>query len=381
MGCADVPIAKSMTLKWWVNKEISGLRFFILSLWRLLENWEKQKLSQKGYKYCGFCLFWLVQCLCLGVFVCVPHIHRALNPKSTVLWGNRPLWLTTVTICHEASKGAMGTWPNSLLGLLGFLWSSSWRFHFTMMKAYQGMRVFSACFTLLSLVVFFKFHPILPLSLLSHNSNIKKTPSQLCLMQFEARPAHFIKHCKTLSSTRVFMCNQMQQLAWLQLLLGLLHRSTWLDFSSAANSGGAFSLRREGAWGKSSTSSLVLPPGEGKETVGWENQMNFQLLCLSSLTLGTASLFFLQFPCGFGEFMPGTFSLTTECYGLLWSLSALLSHLGGVDEHCLMGRDSFPDPVPLCGGGAGSSAHLNGGASRGGSIGGVREQSRLEMAG
>lgn len=61
-------------------------------------------------------------------------------------------------------------------------------------------------------------------------------------MQFEARPAHFIKHCKTLSGTRVFMCNQMQQLAWLQLLLGLLHRSTWLDFSSAANSGGAFSL-------------------------------------------------------------------------------------------------------------------------------------------
>lgn len=90
---------------------------------------------------------------------------------------------------------------------------------------------------------FFKFHPILPLSFCVHIIlNIKKTPSQPCLMWFEARPAHFIKHCKTLSVMRVFMCNQMQQLAWLQLLLGLLHRSTWLDFSSAANSRGAFSL-------------------------------------------------------------------------------------------------------------------------------------------
>lgn len=41
----------------------------------------------------------------------------------------------------------------------------------------------------------------------------QKTPNQPCLMQFEARQAHFIKDCKTLSGTRVFMCNQMQQLA------------------------------------------------------------------------------------------------------------------------------------------------------------------------
>lgn len=60
MGCAGVPIAKSMISKWWINKENSEIRFFILFLWRLLENWEKQKLSQKWYKYCGFCLFWLV---------------------------------------------------------------------------------------------------------------------------------------------------------------------------------------------------------------------------------------------------------------------------------------------------------------------------------
>lgn len=110
------------------------------------------------------------------------------------------------------------------------------------MKAYEGRSVFLASFTLLSLVAF--SNSILFFLLLSVNIilNIKKTPSQPCLMKFEARPAHFIKHCKTLSSTRVFMRNQMQQLAWLQLLLGLLHRSTWLDFSRAANSRGALSL-------------------------------------------------------------------------------------------------------------------------------------------
>lgn len=41
----------------------------------------------------------------------------------------------------------------------------------------------------------------------------EKRKKKSCLMQFEARQAHFIKDCKTLSGTRVFMCNQMQQLA------------------------------------------------------------------------------------------------------------------------------------------------------------------------
>lgn len=43
--------------------------------------------------------------------------------------------------------------------------------------------------------------------------NKKPPTNQPCLMQFEARQAHFIKDRKTLSGTRVFMCNQMQQLA------------------------------------------------------------------------------------------------------------------------------------------------------------------------
>lgn len=45
------------------------------------------------------------------------------------------------------------------------------------------------------------------------NRTKRKKRKKSCLMQFEARQAHFIKDCKTLSGTRVFMCNQMQQLA------------------------------------------------------------------------------------------------------------------------------------------------------------------------
>lgn len=81
------------------------------------------------------------------------------------------------------------------------------------------------------------------------------------------------------------------------------------------------------------------------------------------------------------NFMPGTPSLTAEHYGLLCSVSVLLSHphLGEVDEQCQTGRDPFPDSPALCGWVAGSSAHLNGQASRGGQHGGTREQSRLEI--
>lgn len=200
-------------------------------------------------------------------------------------------------------------------------------------------------------------------------------------MQFEARQAHFIKDCKTLSGTRVFMCNQMQQLTWLQLLLGLLHTSTWLEFSSAANSGGAFRLMMFTGGGKSCASSLVLPPGEGRDgtgewvskvlpskqtVVGWEKWMNFQLLW--SLTLGNAFLFFLHFSAVSESFMRGTPSLTTQLCGLLCSGSALLSYpcVGKGDEHCQTGRDPFAGPLPSRGWVADSSAHLDEEANRGG---------------
>lgn len=169
------------------------------------------------------------------------------------------------------------------------------------MKAYQGISVFSACFTLLSLVSF--SNSILFFLFLSFHItlNIKKKqktnqPNQPCLMQFEARPAHFIKHCKTLSSTRVFMCNQMQQLAWLQLLLGLLHRSTWLDFSSAANSGGAFSLTT------------------------WTGLGEIMYLVLSATTWRGRNCWWVGKPEEFPAPLPAQFN-TGKCYLILPSVS------------------------------------------------------------
>lgn len=262
----------------------------------------------------------------------------------------------------------MGTWPNSLLGLLGLLWSSPWRSPFTMMKAYEGTSVFSASFTLLSLVAF--SNSILFFLFLSVHIilNIKKTPSQPCLMQFEVRPAHFIKHYKTLSGTRVFMCNQMQQLAWLQLLLGLLHRSTWLDFSSAANSRGAFSLA---VWrGLGEIMYLVLSattcrrerncwvgkPGEFPAPLPAHTNTGNCFLALPSI-----SPWFWRTLCQAPP--PWLLWTVVQC---LCSAIPLSPRRGG---GALPDREGpSPDSIPLCGWAAGSSAQLNGEASRGGSV-------------
>lgn len=161
-------------------------------------------------------------------------------------------------------------------------------------------------------------------------------------MQFEARQAHFIKDCKTLSGTRVFMCNQMQQLAWLQLLLGLLRTSTWLNFSSIANSGGAFSLT---TWtGLREIVCLILSAGTWRRE-RWDRQMSLQGLTplmkqvgkmdefpaslLAQFNNGKCFLiFFLQFPST-RHHSPLTQGSTDCC------VVALLSHVffGEGDEY------------------------------------------------